>query len=300
MKPYYEAWSAGQHGHEGVPCVDCHVNPGFVPRLSHKFVALGEVWSHFFGNTSFPLQTPPDVPNARCIRCHATVAPELKNFSHALHASKGDCQDCHPTAGHTVTAAALRDAGVFNASITTTPFAQAVAVVNGGQPNLPGHVKVVCSRCHDMKATGCRPCHKPPDTTPHKQSSDCTLCHRPGRIFAFSHPSGATECATCHKPPRTHPKQASSKPCVLCHRPDSSWEFRHPGTSAQCPECHTAPKNHFGSQCASCHRRPGVSWSFAHPSVGEHSWRSIPCAKCHPNGYSSAYCSCHGGRPPND
>ena len=74
MGPYYDAWAAGQHGHEGVPCIDCHVNRGFLPRLSHKFVALGEVWSHFFGNTTFPMASPPSMPNSRCLGCHAQVA----------------------------------------------------------------------------------------------------------------------------------------------------------------------------------------------------------------------------------
>lgn len=296
MKPYYAAWKSGAHGHEDVACVECHVNPGFVPRLAHKFVALNEVWAHFFGNTSFPLATPPDVPNARCLRCHPTVKINRKNFSHELHASKASCRDCHPTSGHAVRIQALKAAGVYNANVATTRFSLKVATVNGGRANVPGHVAVVCSRCHDMQATGCRACHKPR----HKERGDCSQCHKPGRKFVFSHPGAEADCASCHKAPLRHPDQAASESCSLCHRSGGSWQFRHPAANARCLDCHTAPRNHFAGQCASCHRRSGVTWSFAHPPSGEHSWQSIACVKCHPRGYTSAYCSCHDGRPPSD
>ncbi len=42
MEPYYTAWDEGPHS--GVDCVDCHVDAGISARLSHKIVALGEVW----------------------------------------------------------------------------------------------------------------------------------------------------------------------------------------------------------------------------------------------------------------
>lgn len=263
MQPYYAAWSAGTHGHEGVQCIDCHVKARFFPRLTHKFVALGEVWSHFFGNRRFPLEVPPEMPNSWCVRCHPNVKTTQKNFVHELHASKGTCRDCHPTTGHNVTAQALKDAGVFNPNVKVRPFALKVAIANGGRANIPGHAQVVCSRCHDMKATGCRPCHAPPNTKAHQVSSDCSLCHKPGRVFTFSHPGSGVDCTPCHEPPAEHPAQAKGKTCSTCHE-------------------------------------PGASWAFSHPSAGEHSWRSFACSKCHSRGYTTAYCSCHGGNPPND
>ena len=300
MKPFYAAWSAGTHGHEGVQCIDCHVRVGFFPRLSHKFVALGEVWSHFFGNRSFPLEVPPPMPNSWCARCHPNVRTNLKNFVHELHASKGSCRDCHPTTGHKVTTQALKDAGIFNPNVRVTPFALNVAIINGGRANVPGHITVVCSRCHDMKATGCRPCHAPPNTNAHQVSSDCTLCHKPGRVFSFSHPGANVQCLDCHTVPATHPANALGKACTICHAPGRSWTFTHPASATNCSDCHTPPANHFGNNCAACHHRAGVLWAFSHPSAGEHSWRSFPCAKCHSRGYTTAYCSCHGGNPPND
>jgi nitrate/TMAO reductase-like tetraheme cytochrome c subunit len=295
MVPYNVAWAAGTHGHQGVDCVECHVNPGIGPRLAHKFVALGEVWAHFFGNTSFPLETPPNVPNRRCEGCHPNVTVNRKNFSHELHASKGSCRDCHPNTGHSVSTQALKDAGIYNPNVTASPFVQKVAVVNGGRANLPGHVNVVCSRCHDLKATGCRPCHTPP----HEERGDCVRCHKPGKRWVYSHPGAGSDCTQCHKVPSKHPAAAADKPCTNCHIPGKRWSFSHPGAGATCSDCHTPPANHYPGACGSCHLNPGVSWAFAHPSAGEHNYRSMPCKNCHPNNYTTSYCTCHKGRPPS-
>lgn len=297
MSPYYDAWAAGPHAEEA-DCVDCHVNPRVGPRLAHKFVALQEVWAHFFGNRSFPLETPPNVPNRRCERCHENVQVERKNFSHEVHASKGACQDCHPTTGHAVTGEVLKAAGIYNANANPAPFGLKVAVVNGGAANLPGHVSVVCSNCHDMKSTGCRACHKPP----HKERGECSQCHQTGPKFAFTHPSADVECTQCHKVPDDHPAVANGKPCIQCHQPRGSFNFQHPAQGAQCSQCHQVPAGHPASasaQCPQCHRQPGVSWAFTHRgNTGEHSYRSFACVKCHPKSYSNAYCTCHNGRPP--
>ena len=43
MQPYYDAWTQGGHKTQA-QCVDCHVDAG-IARYTHKFVALGEVWS---------------------------------------------------------------------------------------------------------------------------------------------------------------------------------------------------------------------------------------------------------------
>ena len=299
MVPYYDAWTQGPHA-EDAQCVDCHVNPGFGARLAHKFVALQEVQAHFFGNKSFPTETPPNVPNRRCERCHPSVTVDRKNFSHELHASKGDCQDCHPDAGHSVTSDALKAAGIFNPNASPQAFGLKVAVVNGGSANLPGHVPVVCSNCHNMKATGCRACHGPP----HKERGECSQCHQPGTKFAFVHPSADVDCTQCHKVSDDHPPVANGKPCIQCHQPKGSFNFQHPAQGADCSQCHQVPAGHPASaatQCPQCHRQPGVSWAFNHRgNTGEHSWRSFPCAKCHPNGYSQASCTCHGGRAPSE
>jgi hypothetical protein len=80
----------------------------------------------------------------------------------------------------------------------------------------------------------------------------------------------------------------------------SKTKFTHTSNS-NCAQCHHAPANHFGTVCSSCHKPsvPFANASFSHPRT-HHNYRSIACAKCHPNNYTTAYCSCHNGHPPND
>jgi nitrate/TMAO reductase-like tetraheme cytochrome c subunit len=301
MEPYYKEWLAGPHAQKA-ECIDCHVDPGFGPRMTHKFVALNEVYQHVLGNRLFPLAEPPVVPNSRCQRCHPSVQSKRKNFSHDLHASKATCQQCHSTTGHDVTAADLKAAGVYNASVEVTRPAFEVATVNGGNANIPGHVTVVCSRCHDMAKTGCAACHTPPKEHPAQAAGkSCSLCHAAGAKFAFRHPPASASCAECHKAPARHPANAQGKACVVCHRKaGGSWKFTHPGLKADCQTCHQPPAKHSGPPCVSCHRKPGVTWAFSHPGAGEHSATSFPCVKCHPSGPPRVYCTCHKGNPPRD
>ena len=204
MRPYYDAWTQGGHKTQA-QCIDCHVEFGFFPRLAHKFVALGEVWSHVTGQYAFPLPAPATVPDRRCVRCHPTVTPKglPASFSHALHAKQGPCEMCHATTGHDVTAQSLQAAGIYspqNAAARAQAATAVVAVAGAGRANVPGHVTVVCSRCHDMAATGCPACHKPP----HEPRGDCQLCHKPGPKFVFAHPPTNMEgwqridCKKCH------------------------------------------------------------------------------------------------------
>jgi hypothetical protein len=302
MAPYYDAWLVGQH-REQATCIDCHVDDGLPARFAHKFVALGEVKSHFLGDTTFPRATPPQVPNERCTRCHATLPPATEGgFSHKIHAEKGTCAACHAATGHDVTTAKLQAAGIFNAGVRRTVNRGEFATVDGGQANIKGHKRVQCSRCHDMAKSGCARCHKPKSATNHPWKGDCSQCHEAGNEFAFKHPA-STDCAKCHKPGDKHFKPASGKldACMTCHpTPDDRWGFSHPGSGADCAGCHTPPTKHLAGQCSQCHHRPGASWQFSHPSAGEHSWKSRPCAACHPKNYTSAYCTCHGGNAPND
>lgn len=248
MGPYYDAWTAGPHANTS--CVECHVDQGVIAHGLHKFVALKEVWDHFTKDNRFPTYGV-ELPNARCLRCHATVRTVGgSRFDHFLHANKAACKECHPTTGHSVTSAALKQAGI----LTTTDVG---APVPGGltPSSAPGHIKVSCQGCHDQAKMRCSLCH----AAPHEARGECSDCHQPGTRFKFAHPAG-TDCVRCHKP----------------------------------------PANHFGPSCASCHT-PGVpfaSATFRHPATGEHSFRSFPCAKCHPDGYTKAYCSCHKGKPP--
>ena len=248
MSPYYQAWSGGPHA-KSAQCVDCHIDAGVVAHLAHKPSELQELWSHFFVDYRFP-NFNVDVPNSRCVRCHATVPDKSGSlFSHAKHEKQATCKVCHAQAGHTVTLAALDAAGILKSG--------AKAPTPGGMTpsSITGHKKVICQDCHDQAKMKCSSCHQPP----HEDRGECSNCHNVGATFVAGHPAG-TNCQDCHKP----------------------------------------PANHFGSDCAGCHT-PGVpfaSATFSHPST-HHNYRKFACVKCHPNGYSTSYCSCHKGNPPN-
>jgi nitrate/TMAO reductase-like tetraheme cytochrome c subunit len=285
MSPYYDAWAAGPH--KNAPCIDCHVDPGVVNHGLHKFVALKELWDHFTTKPVFPNYTV-ELPNARCVACHDKVKDTLgAKFSHALHATKAQCKDCHTTVGHLVTLAALDKAGVLKAAATEPPTPKGIT------PSVAkGHIAVACQRCHDQAKMKCALCHKAPHEV---KPGECSDCHNPGPKFVFVH-STDPACAKCHKAPAKH----FAGECASCHKAGKTWTFSHP-TSTACATCHKAPANHFGTGCASCHR-VGVAFknaTFRHPgNTGEHSYRSFACAKCHPKGYGSASCTCHGGKAP--
>lgn len=330
MRPYNDSWAQGPH--QDVSCVECHVDAGAVARLSHKFVALGEVVSHLQGDTEFPRASVEPIPDERCKRCHKQVDTGTPDFDHALHAARGPCEKCHPTAGHSVSVAALKAAGIYSGEsprYDESIDASSIAIVDAGLADLPGHVTVFCSRCHLMTATGCPACHKPP----HEPRGECVICHAPGIAFVFAHPENRSDCQTCHTKSATHTTIPGA--CDDCHKqPGVAWTFKHAGESATCTRCHTRPAKHDAGQCSRCHSKTGVSWAFSHPSSsncarchkaparhygsgcsschsagrawsratfshpgirgGEHSYRSFACSSCHPRGYSSATCTkCH-------
>lgn len=286
MTPYYSAWTGG--GHSGVSCVECHVGSSAGAKLAHKFVALKEVYAHFTTSPKFPLAEPTVVPDSRCIRCHPQVIVRTANFSHAEHAARGTCISCHPGVGHQVNSQALQQAGIFNTSSAAAQSAPgaAVAIVDRGAANLPGHVSVSCSRCHDLAKTGCSACHTPRHKTGGaKRTASCETCHRPGTTFVFAHPSSA-QCESCHARPAKH----RAGDCTSCHAsPGVSWAFKHPAAPANCESCHARPSGHRAGACTTCHS-VGSSWLFKHPSL------SANCESCHarPAGHRSGACStCH-------
>lgn len=324
MRPYAEAWDKGPHA--DIACVECHVDPG-AARLTHKVEALGEVVAHVKGDNSFPRAERTPIPDERCIACHENIKVRSVGFDHSQHASRGPCESCHRDAGHEVSPAALRKAGIYNASVQRQVLATKVATVDGGSDNVAGHLSQPCVRCHDMQKTGCASCHKPKHegAGPAAKTAECTTCHAAGAKFVFSHPApAAASCDSCHKAPAvakhdfaaacetchlktgkswdyTHNDQAAcaschERPekhrtgtCSKCHEAGKTWAFSHPNTGSSCTSCHARPVRHRSGSCTSCHRT-GVSWAFSHPSA-----RS-GCTSCHarPAQHRSGTCtSCH-------
>jgi hypothetical protein len=243
------------------------------------------------------------VPDERCRACHEEPGPEepAPGFSHAVHAEAAECQRCHASAGHEVTAEALREAGVFDEAAARRRAAAArvsdVASPDAGAANIEGHPEVACSRCHDMARTGCKACHEAPEEPDHARFTECGRCHRANAEWAFSHPSSGQDCRDCHRPP-DEPDHAEWQRCTDCHRGAESWAFHHPSAS-DCDRCHSRPSNHFEGQCSRCHspRRDFSEAVFDHPGIpgGEHASTSFACTECHPSGGSRVSCTCHGG-----
>lgn len=284
MEPFYDAWSEGPHA--GVDCVTCHVGEGSVERLSHKMVALQEVWAHVSGDPTFPLAEVEPIPDERCVACHADIADGRAGFSHAEHAAKGSCTDCHRDAGHKVTDTALRDAGVFDPSTRALQIAARVAAVGQGRADLPGHVVVDCSSCHEMAATKCSSCHSTP--AEHTRQGECTTCHVPATAWVFAHPAEGA-CLDCHTTPAKH--VVTEAGCQTCHpERGEAWSFAHPA-AGDCADCHAKSSEHVVTRddCTSCHKQRGKSWAFAHDD-------SPNCTNCHarPAGHRSGTCvTCH-------
>lgn len=286
MRPYHDAWATGPH--KGISCIECHVDPGAVAQLKHKVVALGEVATHFRGDTSFPREVQAEVPSERCVRCHSKISIVSTGFDHAVHARRGPCTQCHADAGHKVTITALKAAGYYSGFTGTGASAESTtAIVDRGRADLPGHVSISCSRCHVMSANTCSGCHKPK----HPARGECGTCHATGAEFIFTHPVDRPDCKSCHTPKPTHTKSSSpTTRCVTCHKqPGVKWSFTHPSKTSDCESCHARPAKHRAGTCTQCHAAGG-SWKFKHPAA------KSDCQSCHnrPSGHRSGSCTtCH-------
>lgn len=327
MRPYRDAWAAGTH--DQVPCAKCHVAPGIGAQVRDKFETLREVVVHTTGDPKFPSRATRPVSSRRCLRCHRRITTSIVGFDHGFHARRKRCPECHPGVGHRVSVAALKRAGIYNEKAAESEAASEVASLKGGEANIAGHQEVACTRCHDMRATGCPACHVPrheASATVSKEG-DCANCHPPGGAFRFMHPAAARarqlKCSSCHVPPANHYRQECSychpqvgvrwqfkhvaqsdcvlchpRPanhrsrqqlCQLCHNPGVSWGFRHPSANVNCEQCHRRPQGHFPQRCPLCHRT-GIAWAFVHPRSNR------ACTECHdrPRNHFQQRCSlCH-------
>jgi len=162
-----------------------------------------------------------------------------------------------------------------------------------------------CERCHpDIPRQKQTPTTKFSHVTHLNKGVPCALCHAStGHKVAFSTLAAAGLLNATNAPPGLtnvgdQVKAQTGKPSTLPgHKPVPCTRC-HDQVRLQCSFCHATPANHYGTDCRSCHRPTVPFANFVHPPSGEHSYKSRPCAKCHPNGYQTVYCTCHKGRPP--
>jgi nitrate/TMAO reductase-like tetraheme cytochrome c subunit len=244
---------------------------------------------------------PPHPARGECLTCHRPGV--AWSFTHP---SSTECASCHtaPAKHYGADCGSCHSAQVPFAKTAFTHTSKSCAECHTAPS---GHNRVIaCSSCHlkpgqswaasHPVSTRCASCHAAPSR---HYGSSCATCHtKPGVTFAgavYRHTSSS--CASCHKAPSGHVRTVS---CATCHKkPGVSWAASHPASRA-CASCHKPPASHFGTTCGSCHK-PMVAWTkatFSHPRAGEHSYRSFACVKCHPSGYSSHSCTCHGGKTP--
>jgi hypothetical protein len=262
--PAMEGFDHATHASQG-PCEACHATAGHSvtkAALQTAGALNPTVVQAAFGSSFARVgQGKADVAGhvaVPCTRCHDLANTGCDRCHKPAHQSRGACQQCHK----------------------------------------PGTKWVFT---HPASAT-CTLCHTPPSNHFKPASGSlpaCTTCHQqPGKSWAFTHPAVTQGCPTCHALPSNHFQPASGTlgACISCHRkPGTSWKFNHPGAGADCRSCHTPPANHSAGQCSTCHHNTGVSFEFVHPSTpAPHGISGRPCVKCHPSGYTTYKCTCHG------
>jgi nitrate/TMAO reductase-like tetraheme cytochrome c subunit len=243
----------------------------------------------------FPIAAATDQP-VFCSSCHG-MTPFYQAWQTGAHKDVS-CIECHVDAGYANRLAhkfvALQE--VYAQLFTHATYPNYNADVPNARclrchPEVPTKVAAAGKFSHQQhldRGVGCAKCHA---TTGHKVTF--AALSEAGVLNSANAPAGATyvgqEFAGA---PGKHSALPGHKPvpCANCH--DQA--------NLQCSFCHEPPAKHFGADCKACHK-PGVPFTtFAHPPSGEHRYTSMPCAKCHPNGYTTVFCTCHGGKPPRD
>ena len=333
MDPYYESWQASTHS--SAECRDCHIPPGAIPYIETKLGSFREIYVHVAGNPDAPLAVTREIPDESCLRCHEDPPqdPTLPTvtFSHDKH-SDIDCISCHVRFVHTT----VNPPEYVDPAKMSSCF----ECHNGSiAPNncsychtAPHEARGECSSCHTTTGWSSAASGHPFTLTGAHAGLSCTDCHvsKPGvqNMAGTQLAQARPECASCHEE-----KHEGLTDCASCHTP-TAWkdvDFEHPfprvgaHASLSCADCHVSGPGaatvagtqfpaadpacvschgdeHNGlTDCADCHTPKG--WkpaNFRHPPAGEHSAKSFACVKCHPSGFATQSCTCHGGRPPSD
>lgn len=216
-----------------------------------------------------------------CRTCHE-MEPYYQAWASGGHKSTA-CVDCHIDPGIVAHGlhkfVALRE--VWD-HFTTSPVFPGQAV---DMPNSR------CVDCHPIVTNNSKSRF---DHALHARQGECVLCHATsghGVSLAALQAAGVLAPGVSVVPtssPVGRGVPLAGHIAVECQR-------CHDMTQTKCSTCHRATHEPRG-ECSGCHQ-PAAAWTFAHPRT-RHDYRSIPCVKCHPNGYSTSSCTCHGNNPP--
>jgi nitrate/TMAO reductase-like tetraheme cytochrome c subunit len=315
--------------HSGLDCISCHVrfvhttvNPPYYQDPAAMSSCLQCHNGSIAPNDCSYCHTAPHEARGECSNCHGATSWARGTTEHPFpvtgaHANLA-CKDCHASkqgveniAGTSLGKAdpacischedkhgGLTDCGSCHAptSWTNVDFKHPLSLTGA-------HADLACKECHVSKPGGATV----PGTQFPLPDPSCVSCH------GDQH-GGLTDCASCHTPTEwtkvdfEHPfalRGAHAKlSCGDCHvsKPGGTTipGTNFPAAGKTCVSCHG--KQHGGlTNCASCHTTNAWKPStFRHPATGgEHSSRSFACVKCHPSGYATHSCTCHGGNPPS-
>jgi cytochrome c-type protein NapC len=232
---------------------------------------------------------------AFCPTCH-TMVPFYDAWQQGAHKDVW-CIDCHVNSGMV---------SRFEHKFVALGEVYAQLTRHNQFPNYNAEVpNARCMRCHpDVPTQTSTPTTTFSHATHMDKGVQCALCHAStghkvtfsaladaGLLNAANAPAGLTYVGEQVKASGSTPSALPGHkpvPCTRCH------DQAH----LQCSFCHATPPSHYGADCKSCHRPTTPFANFVHPPSGEHSYKSRPCAKCHPNGYQTVYCTCHKGNPP--
>jgi len=266
------------------PCGACHVLASWTAKYVHpvllgvRHVKVVCERCHVKDFTSLPTgctschkkKHGPKLPD--CAQCHTLTRFKPSTFDHP----QAGCQDCHK--------AAHPNRGTCTKCHDTRNW---ISHFKHPWPLVGAHARLACEKCHKNGFSGglpqtCVGCHG----SHHAGLTDCQKCHNTSYWIpaSFNHPFALTgahaslDCSRCHT---NGFGGGLPQACVGCHGD-------HHGGLPNCQSCHTTS-----------------AWSpstFHHPQEGPHipsGDEPLACSRCHPSGYGTHSCPCHGGGPPS-
>ncbi len=310
MRPYYESWKMSAHN--TVPCVECHIPPGFTSEIRKKYEAFSMVVSYLTGT----YRTSPwaEIDDAACLQCHkrrllrGRIVFRGIRFDHSPHmlemrrGKRLRCTFCH--------------AQIVQGEHITVNLSTCFLCHFKDQP--PGQSTARCLLCHEVPEKIITKAHlsfRHGDVR--RFNMRCTWCH--ARVVRGQGEAPRDRCLTCHNDPKSLNRYPETEllhqihiterkvDCLNCHM-----EIRHgaPDTTetvaTACTTCHinghtvqrdlyagiggkgvpSQPSGMYlaGIQCVGCHFMPQETGAAQVLNAG-----AISCMACHGPRYRKIY-----------
>jgi len=265
MSTEVASWQEGNH--KNVACTACHAGPGISGWVHEKVATVRMALAATRGEKR-PSEISADVPDQRCLDCHARqmpyvmqdiepLAPDAKlpvpvaelqkmpaMVGHDLHLTgKPDmrCTDCHAQTSHGPRMDTTEHRDMFHGKCQDCHDAKKVAI--------KVQTDVSCAACHADLGAVAPPDHKRDWRQDHGKASQkgtCGECHlsssagphgKLSQPASFSPASSVDACQSCHQVPMPHPKDWLTR---------HNTEFKN--QSAVCATCHGTRGQDFNAK----------------------------------------------------